>query len=276
MGSSSSSNDSSSNSHPKSWLFPEDDYSTGAHAQAAGTGGIIGDVIGGIAGPGGAGAGLLGGAVSGGIGGAGDSSSNSHPKSWLFPEDDHNTDAYAQEAGAGGIVGLVLGGGAGAAGGSIAGSGGAGAGFLGGAVSGGIGGAGDALVDKYNQFHPNPSCEVGDYVEASAIKGGIGALGGALGGSVAGPVGTFTGAVGGGLTGAANGFVDKYNQCHPNPSCQVGDYVESAAIKGGIGAIGGGIAGASGGPVGALGGAVGGGLTGAATGFIDKYNQCHP
>ncbi|WP_375681162.1 MULTISPECIES: hypothetical protein [unclassified Bartonella] len=145
-----------------------------------------------------------------------------------------------------------------------------------GAVSGGIGGAGDALVDKYNQFHPNSSCEVGDYVEASAIKGGIGALGGALGGSVAGPVGTFTGAVGGGLTGAANGFVDKYNQCHPNPSCQVGDYVESAAIKGGIGAIGGGIAGASGGPVGALGGAVGGGLTGAATGFIDKYNQCHP
>ncbi|WP_208438557.1 hypothetical protein [Bartonella grahamii] len=53
-----------------------------------------------------------------------DSSSNSHPKSWLFPEDDHNTDAYAQEAGKGGIVGLVLGGGAGAAGGSIAGPGG--------------------------------------------------------------------------------------------------------------------------------------------------------
>ncbi|EJF84024.1 hypothetical protein MCU_00692 [Bartonella elizabethae Re6043vi] len=132
------------------------------------------------------------------------------------------------------------------------------------------------MVDKYNQFHPNPSCEVSDYVEAAAIKGGIGAVGGALGGSVAGPVGAFTGAVGGGLTGAANGFVDKYNQCHPNPSCQVGDYVESAAIKGGIGAIGGGIAGASGGLVGALGGAVGGGLEGAVSGFIDKYNQCPP
>ncbi|WP_245410024.1 hypothetical protein [Bartonella tribocorum] len=99
---------------------------------------------------------------------------------------------------------------------------------------------------------------------------------GALLGGGAGAVAGLPRAVGGGLTGAANGFVDKYNQCHPNPSCQVGDYVESAAIKGGIGAIGGGIAGASGGPVGALGGVVGGGLTGAATGFIDKYNQCHP
>ncbi|WP_375649333.1 MULTISPECIES: hypothetical protein [unclassified Bartonella] len=71
MGSSSSSNDSSSNSHPKSWLFPEeDDCSAGAHAQAAGAGGIIGDVIGGIAGavggffsgPGGVGSGFVNGA----------------------------------------------------------------------------------------------------------------------------------------------------------------------------------------------------------------------
>ncbi|WP_375695950.1 hypothetical protein [Bartonella sp. AC67GZZY] len=32
-------------------------------------------------------------------------------------------------------------------------------------------------------------------------------------------------------------MVDKYNQCHPNPSCEVGDYVESAVIKGGTGAL---------------------------------------
>ncbi|WP_019218544.1 hypothetical protein [Bartonella florencae] len=205
-----------------------------------------------------------------------DSDSSSRPHSWLFPEDDYSTDAYAQAAGTGGMVGAILGGGAGAAGSSIARPGSAGTGFLGGAVGGGIGGAGDALVDKYNQFHPNPSCEVDDYVAAAAIHGGIGAIGGGAGGVVAGPVGVVTGAVGGGLAGAANGFVDKYNQCHPNPSCQVGDYVEAAAIHGGLGAIGGGIAGAAGGPVGALGGAVGGGLEGAASGLIDKYNQCHP
>ncbi|WP_156809265.1 hypothetical protein [Bartonella queenslandensis] len=109
----------------------------------------------------------------------------------------------------------MVGGGAGAAGGSIVRPGGASAGFLGGVVSGGIGGAGDAFVDKYNQLHPNPSCEVGDYVEASAIRGGIGAVGGALGGSVGGPIGALSGAVVGGIGGAVTGFTDKYKQCHP-------------------------------------------------------------
>ncbi len=258
MGSSSSSNDSSSNSHPKSWLFPEDDYSTGAYAQAAGTGGIVGAILGGGTG---AAAGLLGGAVSGGIGGAGDSSSNSHPKSWLFPEeDDCSAGAHAQAAGAGGIVGEVIGGIVGAVGGLFAGPGGAAAGFVNGAISGGLAGAGDAVADKYNACHTAPSCETSDYVEAAAIHGGIGAGVGAL----IGPEGALVG----GLGGAANGFLDKYNECHPNPSCEVGDYVKSAAIKGSAGAL-----------IGLLGGpetVVAGGLGGAATGFLDKYKQCHP
>ncbi len=71
-------------------------------------------------------------------------------------------------------------------------------------------------------------------------------------------------------------MIDKYNQCHPNPSCEVGDYVESAAIKGGAGAVGGAIIGVAEGPFGVLGGAVGGGLLGAINGFKDKYQQCHP
>ncbi|WP_375653224.1 hypothetical protein [Bartonella sp. OD88NMGDW] len=260
MGSSSSSNDSSSNSHPKSWLFPEDDYSTGAHAQAAGTGGIIGDVIGGIAGPGGVSSGLLGGAVSGGIGGAGDSSSNSHPKSWLFPEeDDCSPGAHAQAAGAGSIIGEIIGGIAGAVGGLFSGPKGVGSGFVNGAIGGGLAGAGDAVVDKYNACHTAPSCETIDYVEAAAIHGGIGAAAGFV---------TGAGVVASGLGGAANGFINKYNECHPNPSCETIDYVEAAAIKGSAGALIGVLRGP--------GGIATGGLGGVATGLIDKYNQCHP
>ncbi|WP_330167278.1 hypothetical protein [Bartonella grahamii] len=258
MGSSSSSNDSSSNSHPKSWLFPEDDYSTDAYTQAAGTGGIVGAILGGGAG---AAAGLLGGAVSGGIGGAGDSSSNSHPKSWLFPEeDDCSAGAHSQAAGAGGIIGEVIGGIAGAVGGLFSGSGGVGSGFVNGAIGGGLAGAGDAVVDKYNACHTAPSCETSDYAEAAAIHGGIGLASGALFG--------LGGAAIGGLEGAADGFIDKYNECHPNPSCEVSDYVVSTAIKGSAGAL-----------IGLLGGpetAVAGGLGGAINGFKDKYNQCHP
>ncbi|WP_375651577.1 hypothetical protein [Bartonella sp. LB28NMGDW] len=277
MGSSSSSNDSSSNSHPKSWLFPEDDYSTDAYAQAAGTGGIVGAILGGgagaaggsIAGPGGAVAGLLGGAVSGGIGGAGDSSSNSHPKSWLFPEeDDCSAGAHAQAAGAGGIVGELIGGIAGAVGGLFSGPGGVVNSFVNGAIGGGLAGAGDAVVDKYNACYTAPSCETSDYVEAAVIHGGIGAASGAVIGLAAEGVGVLPGALVGGLGGAADGFIDKYNECHPNPSCEVSDYVESAAIKGGAGAL-----------IGLLGGpetAVAGGFGGAINGFKDKYNQCHP
>ncbi|UNF47434.1 hypothetical protein MNL02_01540 [Bartonella krasnovii] len=89
----------------------------------------------------------------GGASSSNDSISNSRPHSWLFPEDDYSTDAYAQAAGTGGIVGAILGGGAGAAGGSIARPGGAGAGLLSGAVSGGIGGAANGFIDKYKQCH---------------------------------------------------------------------------------------------------------------------------
>ncbi|WP_245410023.1 hypothetical protein [Bartonella tribocorum] len=268
MGGSSSSHDSSSSSRPHSWLFPEDDYSTDAYAQAAGTGGIVGAILGGgsgaaggsIAGPGGAGAGLLGGAVSGGIGGAGDSSSSSRPQSWLFPkEDDCSAGAHAQAAGAGGIVGELIGSVAGAVGGLFSGPGGVGSGFVSGAVGGGLAGAGDALADKYNQCHSAPSCETSDYVEAAAIHGGIGVAAGLV---------TGAGVVVSGLGGAANGLINKYNECHPNPSCEVGDYIESAVIKGGTGALIGVLAGPE--------GAVTGGVMGAVTGFIDKYNQCHP
>ncbi|WP_375649338.1 MULTISPECIES: hypothetical protein [unclassified Bartonella] len=127
-------------------------------------------------------------------------------------------------------------------------------------IGGGLAGAGDAVVDKYNACYTAPSCETSDYVEAAAIHGGIGLASGALFGP--------EGAAIGGLGGAADGFIDKYNECHPNPSCEVSDYVETAAIKGGAGAL-----------IGLLGGpetAVAGGLGGAISGFIDKYNQCHP
>ncbi|WP_273783880.1 hypothetical protein [Bartonella sp. AU15XJBT] len=268
MGGSSSSHDSSSNSHPKSWLFPEDDYSTDAYAQAAGTGGIVGAILGGgsgaaggsIAGPGGAGAGLLGGAVSGGIGGAGDSSSSSRPQSWLFPkEDDCSAGAHYQAAGKGGIVGTVIGSIASAVGGIFSGSGGVAKGFVNGAIGGGLAGAGDALADKYNKCHTAPSCETSDYVAEAAIHGGIGA---------AVSLATGPGAFVGGLGGAADGLIDKYNECHPNPSCEVSDYIESVAIKAGAGALIGALAGPE--------GAVTGGVMGAANGFINKYDQCHP
>ncbi|WP_375610102.1 MULTISPECIES: hypothetical protein [unclassified Bartonella] len=190
-----------------------------------------------------------------------DSNSSSHPKSWLFPEeDDCSAGAHSQAAGAGGIVGELIGGIAGAVGGLFSGPGGVGSGFVNGAIGGGLAGAGDAVVDKYNACYTAPSCETSDYVEAAAIHGGIGLASGALFGP--------EGAAIGGLGGAADGFIDKYNECHPNPSCEVSDYVESAAIKGGVGAL-----------IGLLGGpetAVAGGVMGAVSGLIDKYNQCHP
>lgn len=136
------------------------------------------------------------------------SHNSSRPHSWLFPEeDDCSTGAHSQATGASGIIGELIGGFAGAAGSSIARLGSAGAGFLGGAIGGGLAGADDAFADKYNQCHTPPSCEVSDYVEAAAIKAGAGALIGTLTG--------LEGAVGGGLEGAASGLIDKYNQCHP-------------------------------------------------------------
>ncbi|WP_208437566.1 hypothetical protein [Bartonella taylorii] len=116
------------------------------------------------------------------------------------------------------------------------------------------------MADKYNACHTAPSCETSDYVESAAIKGVIGAGVGALFGPEV--------ALAGGLGGAANGLIDKYNECHPNPSCEVSDYVESAAIKGGAGALIGLLSGPE--------GVVAGGVMGAATGFLDKYKQCHP
>ncbi|WP_375614418.1 MULTISPECIES: hypothetical protein [unclassified Bartonella] len=190
-----------------------------------------------------------------------DSSSSSHPKSWLFPEeDDCSAGAHSQAAGAGGIVGELIGGIAGAVGGLFSGPGGVGSGFVNGAIGGGLAGAGDAVVDKYNKCYTAPRCETSDYVEAAAIHGGIGAASGALLGPEV--------ALAGGLGGAANGLIDKYNECHPNPSCEAGDYVESAAIKGGAGALIGLLSGPE--------GAVAGGVMGAVSGLIDKYNQCHP
>ncbi|WP_375661781.1 MULTISPECIES: hypothetical protein [unclassified Bartonella] len=165
-----------------------------------------------------------------------------------------------KQAGAGGLVGEVIGGITGAVGGLFSGPGGVGSGFVNGAIGGGLAGAGDAVVDKYNACYTAPSCETSDYVEAAAIHGGIGLASGALFG--------LGGAAIGGLEGAADGFIDKYNECHPNPSCEVSDYVESAAIKGGVGAL-----------IGLLGGpetAVAGGFGGAISGFKDKYQQCHP
>lgn len=53
---------------------------------------------------------------------------------------------------------------------------------------------------------------------------------------------------------------------HNNDSSQV------SGVGGFIGELIGGFAGSLAGPE----GAVGGGVMGAATGFINKYNQCHP
>ncbi|ACS50826.1 hypothetical protein [Bartonella grahamii] len=100
----------------------------------------------------------------------------------LFSEEDNcSAGAHSQAEGAGGLIGEVIG--------------------------GALAGAGDALADKYNECHPNPSCEVSDYVESAAIKGGAGALIGLLGGPEA--------VVAGGLGGVISGFKDKYKQCHP-------------------------------------------------------------
>ncbi|MCZ2158427.1 hypothetical protein NPX99_03925 [Bartonella sp. 220] len=137
-----------------------------------------------------------------------DSYSSSHSSSWLFPkEDDCSVGAHSQASGAGGIVGTLMGGAAGAVGGIFSGPGGVATGFVKGAIGGGLAGAGDTLADKYNQCHTAPSCETSDYVTAAAIHGGIGAVAGA-------PFGPETALVGG-LGGAANGLIDKYNQCHP-------------------------------------------------------------
>ncbi|WP_254493705.1 hypothetical protein [Bartonella sp. B1099] len=189
-----------------------------------------------------------------------DSSSNSQPHSWLFPEeDDCSAGAYSQATGEGGIIGQLIGGISSAIGGIFSGPGGVSSGFVNGAIGGGLAGAGDAFADKYNACHTPPSCEVSDYVEAAAIHGGIGAAASFV---------TGPGVVLGGSLGAANGLIDKYNECHPNPSCEVSDYIESAAIK----AIPGALIGALAGPE----GVVGGGIGGALVGFKDKYKQCHP
>ncbi|UNE54906.1 hypothetical protein [Bartonella machadoae] len=189
-----------------------------------------------------------------------DSSSNSHTKSWLFPEEsDCSAGAHSQAAGAGGLVGTAIGGVAGAIGGIFARPKGVSNGFVNGAIGGGLSGAGDAVVDKYNKCYTAPSCETSDYFKTAAIHGGIGTAAGA----VFGP-----GALVGGLGGAADGLIDKYNQCHPDPSCQASAYAKSVLIKGGVGAGIGFLAGPE--------GAAGGGALGAAYGFMDKYNQCHP
>lgn len=192
-----------------------------------------------------------------------DSHNSSRSHSWLFPEEDNcSTGAHSQATGAGGIIGELIGGFAGAIGGIFSGPRGVRPSFVNGTIGGELAGAGDAFADKYNQCHTPPSAEVSDYVDAAAIHGGIGA--GALIGALLGPEGALVG----GLGGAANGLRDKYNECHPNPSCEVSDYVEAAVIKGGAGALIGALAGPE--------GVVAGGIGGAVTGFKDKYNQYHP
>ncbi|WP_208440840.1 hypothetical protein [Bartonella raoultii] len=84
-----------------------------------------------------------------------DSSSNSQPHSWLFPEeDDCSAGTYSQATGAGGIVGGILGGFAGAIGGIFSGPGGVSSGFVNEATGGGLAGAAAGFIDKYEQCLP--------------------------------------------------------------------------------------------------------------------------